>query len=126
MKKFGWRQAVVAVAFVLSLSVAVIFVVRAVRPALYWHYHQDEPIRGWMNIGYVAHSYHVPPYVLHQALGLPLQPPDRRPLREIAKSQNRSMDEIRTVLLDAIVHSRPPYPPPPPPPRRSTDPRSSP
>ena len=116
MKKFGWRQAALAVAFLLCVSVAVIFVVRAVRPAIYWHYHQDEAIRGWMTVGYVAHSYHVPPHVLYRALGLPHKPPDRRPLREIAKAQKRSMDEIRSVLLDAIIHARPPYPPPPPPP----------
>ena len=116
MKNLNWRQGVVALAFFLSLSVAVFFVIRAVRPAIYWHYHQDEPIRGWMNVGYVAHSYHVPPHVLYRALGLPPRPPDKRPLREIARAQNRSMDEIRTVLLDAIVHARPPYPPPSPPP----------
>src|ERR1700704_605758 len=113
MKKFGWRQSVLALAFLLSLSVAVFFIVRAVRPIVYWHYHQDEPIRGWMNIGYVAHSYHVPPHVLYQALGLPHKPPDRQPLREIAKEQNRSMEEIRTALLVAIVRARPPNRPPP-------------
>lgn len=123
MKRFGWKQSVLALAFLLSLSVAVFFIVRAVRPAIYWHYHQDEPIRGWMNVGYVAHSYHVPPHVLYRALGLPHKPPDRRPLREIAKAQNRSMYEIRAVLLDAIVHARPPYPPPSPPP---PDPEASP
>ena len=122
MRKVGWRQALVALAFFLCVSAAVFFVVRAVRPAIYWHYHQDEPIRGWMNVGYVAHSYHVPPYVLYQALGLPHGPPDKRPLRQIAKEQNRSMDDIRAVLLEAIVHARPPYPPPRPP----SDPRSSP
>jgi hypothetical protein len=116
VKNLNWRQGVVALAFLLSLSVAVFFVIRAVRPAIYWHYHQDEPIRGWMNVGYVAHSYHVPPHVLYQALGLPPKPPDKRPLREIAKAQNRSIDEIRTLLLDAIVHARPPYPPPTSPP----------
>jgi len=55
MKKLTWRQSVVAVAFLLSLSLGIFFVVRAVRPAIYWHYHQDEPIRGWMTMGYVAH-----------------------------------------------------------------------
>jgi hypothetical protein len=115
MKKFSLRQSVVAVAFLLSLSVAILFLVRAVRPAIYWHYHQDEPINSWMSVGYVAHSYRVPPHVLYQALGLPLKPRDKRPLREIAKAQNRSLDEIRAVLMDAIVHARPPYPPPPPP-----------
>ena len=122
MKNLSWRRGLVALAFLLSLSVAVFFVIRAVRPAIYWHYHQDEPIRAWMNVGYVAHSYHVPPHVLYRALGLPPKP-DKRPLREIAKEQNRSMDEIRTVLLDAIVHARQPYPPPPTP---SPDPEASP
>lgn len=115
MKKLGWKQGLMALAFLLSLSIAVVFVVRAVRPAIYWHYHQDEPIRGWMNVGYVAHSYHVPPHVLYQALGLPHKPPDRRPLREIAKAQNRSMDQVRALLLAAIVQARPPNPPPSPP-----------
>jgi hypothetical protein len=106
MKKLTWRQSVVLVAFVLSVSLGILFVIRAVRPAIYWHYHEDEPIRGWMTIGYVAHSYHVPPHVLHQALGLP-DKPDRRPLREIAKEQNRSMDEIRRLLLKAVEQARP-------------------
>lgn len=122
LKKPTWRQSVVAVAFLVSLSLAIFFVVRAVRPVIYWHYHEDEPIRGWMTLGYVAHSYHVPPHALHSALGLP-DKPDRRPLREIAKEQNRSMDEIRTVLLEAIVQARRPYPASPSPP---TNPGSSP
>jgi hypothetical protein len=109
VKNLKWRQSLVAVAFLLAVSVGVFFVVRAVRPVIYWHYHQDEPIRGWMNLGYVAHSYHVPPHVLHAALGLP-DKPDRRPLREIAKEQNRSMGEVRTVLLEAIVQARRPNP----------------
>ena len=122
MKTLSWRQSLVAVAFLLSLSLAIFFVVRAVRPAIYWHYHQDEPIRSWMTMGYVAHSYHVPPKVLHSALGLP-DKPDKRPLREIAKAQNRSMDEIRAVLLAAIVQTRQRYPASPSPP---THPEASP
>src|SRR5882762_2824472 len=115
MKKLTWRQSVVALAFLVSLSLAIFFVVHAVRPMIYWHYHQDEPIRGWMSLGYVAHSYHVPPHVLHQALGLP-DKPDKRPLREIAKEQNRSIDEVRTVLLQAITQTRQPHPESPSPP----------
>ncbi|HXI94203.1 MAG TPA: hypothetical protein VNO24_29870, partial [Blastocatellia bacterium] len=53
--------------------------------------------------------------ILYQALGLPYNPPDKRPLREIAKSQNRSIDQIRGILQEAITHARPPYPPAPPP-----------
>src|ERR1700741_1815210 len=98
MKKLSWRQSLVGIAFLLSLCVTMVFVVRAVRPAIYWHYHHDEPIRGWMTMGYVAHSYHVPPHVLHQNLGLPDMPPDRRPLREIATALNRLIDNVRTMV----------------------------
>lgn len=122
MKNLNWRQWAVALTFLVFLSVGVFFVVRAVRPAIYWHYHQDEPIRPWMNVGYVAHSYHVPPHVLYQALGLPHRPPDKRPIRDIARAQNRSVDEVIAVLMDAIVHARPPYPPTTPPPDRGSSP----
>jgi len=116
MTKPKGRQWIVVLAFLVVLCGIAFFAQRAIRPAIYWHYHQDEAISGWMNVDYVAHSYHVPPHVLFLALGLPLRPPDKRPLRDIASEQNRSMDEIKAILLDAIIHARPPYPPPPPPP----------
>jgi hypothetical protein len=117
MEKLSWRQWLVILAFVVVVVGTVHFAVRAIRPAIYWHYHQDEPISEWMNVEYVAHSYHVPPHVLFMALGLPHRPPDKRPLRVIAESQDRSMDDIKAILMDAIIHARPPYPPPPPPPQ---------
>ena len=121
MTKLSWRQWGVVLALLLVVSGTVYFAVRAIRPAIYWHYHQDEPIKEWMNVEYVAHSYHVPPHVLYLALGLPHRPPDKRPLRDVAAAQNRSMDEVKAILLDAIVHARPPYPPPPPPPHDKPD-----
>ena len=115
MKNFGWRQWLIVLAFVLVVLFTGIFAMRTVRRAAYWHNHKDEPIRPWMSIGYIAHSYRVPPYVLTEALGLPPKP-DRRPIREIARQQNRSVDEVIAILENAIVHVRPPYPPPGPPP----------
>lgn len=114
MKKLDWRQWLVVLAFVLVVSFTGLFAVRTVRRAIYWHYHQDEPIRPWMSLGYIAHSYNVPPWVLRQALGLPPKTngPDRRPIREIAREQNRSVNEVIAILQEAIIHSRPPYPPP--------------
>jgi hypothetical protein len=88
--------------------------VDAARDVMYWRLHRDEPIRGWMTVGYVAHAYRVPPHVLYLALDLPYAPPNRRPLRDIAKRQHRSMDQIRAILQNAVVHARPPYPPPSP------------
>src|SRR5258708_32133984 len=120
MKNFGRREWLLVLALVLVVSATGLFAVRTVRRAVYWRYHQDETIRPWMSIGYVAHSYRVPPWVLEQALGLPAQsdrpaerrPPDHRPLREIAREQGRSVEEVIAILQNAIVHSRPPYPPP--------------
>jgi len=111
----------VVAAFVVVLGFTGFYAVRAVRDAIYWQYHADEPIQGWMNVGYVAHAYHVPPHIIYGALGLPNKP-DKRPLREIATQQGRSMDDIRAILSGAIVHVRPPYPPPPPPPEESPTP----
>lgn len=111
MKNLAGRQWLVVLAFVLVLSLTGLFAVRTVRRAIYWRYHQDEPIRPWMNLGYVASSYHVPRWVLQQALGLP-PGPDRRPIRQIAREQGRSVNEVIAILQNAIVHSRPPYPRP--------------
>lgn len=115
MSSIGWRKWMVGAAFVLVLCATGFFLMRAVRPALYWHYQRDEPIRPWMTVSYVAHSYHVPPHLLFQALGLQRQPHDRRPIREIAREQHRSTGEVIAILQDAIVHARRPYPPPSPP-----------
>lgn len=116
LKRFNRRQWLVLVAFLFVLGFTGFHAYRFARNAIYWHYHQDEQIQGWMTVRYVAHSYRVPPHILYQALGLPQRPPDRRPLKEIARAQNRSLDEVKALLMDAIVHARPPYPPPPPPP----------
>jgi hypothetical protein len=116
MKKLRWHQWLVLVMFLAALIFTGLFAVRAVRRAVYWHNHRDEPIRAWMNVHYVARSYGVPPYVLNKAIGLPPLARDRRPLREIAREQNRPVSALIAELQDAIIHSRPPYPPPPPPP----------
>ena len=130
MKRLDRRQWLVVLAFVLVVAFTGLFATRTVRRAIFWHYHQDETIRPWMSIGYVAHSYSVPPWVLRQALGLPATPKgrDKRTIREIAREQNRSVEEVIHALQDAIVHSRPPYPPPgpPPPPDREQTPGRSP
>jgi hypothetical protein len=114
VRTFRWQQWLVVAMFLLIAGFTTFKAVHMARDVIYWQAHRDEPIRGWMSVGYVAHSYRVPPYVLYLALGLPPKPPDKRPLREIADMRHRSMDEIRAVLQNAIIHARPTYPPPPP------------
>lgn len=118
MKRLGWRRWVILLAFLLAASVAGLFAVRTVRRAVYWSHHRDEVIRPWMSVPYVAHSYRVPPHVLYRAVKLNPLPHDRRPLRDIAREQNRSLEELTADLQGAIADFRahPERDPPPPPP----------
>ena len=115
MKPDGWQKWIVLGALVLAVLVTGLFAVRTVRRAMYWRAHREEVIRPWMSITYIAHSYRVPPHVLYQALGIPPQAHDRRPLKQIAREQNRSVDEVISVLRDAITRERANHPGAPPP-----------
>ncbi len=106
-----WRKLTLA-AFVLVLVFTGFQIFRTVQYATYWRQHRDEPIAGWMRVGYVAHSYHVPLPVLNQSIGLTADERDRRPLTEIAKSQDRSFEEIKANLENAITEFRVAQPPP--------------
>jgi len=106
MKNFGWRQWLVLGTLVLVLAVTALFAVRTVRRAIYWRFHHDEQIRPWMSVPYIAHSYRVPPRVLYEALRIYPTPHDRRPIREIAREQNRPVDEVILDLQKAIARER--------------------
>src|SRR5258708_4485115 len=111
MKRIEWQKWIVVGALALVVLLTGLFAVRTVRRAMYWRAHHDELIRPWMSIPYVAHSYRVPPRVLYQALGMPRQLHDRRPLKQIAREQNRSVDGMISVLHDAIAGERANHPP---------------
>jgi hypothetical protein len=114
LQDFDWRHWLLTGAFALALAFAGWHAFRFVRDAIYWDMNRDEPIQGWMNVGFVAHSYHLPPSVLYDALGLPAKPPDKRPLNEIAVAQGKSVDAIEKSLNDAIVRARTQASPEPP------------
>jgi hypothetical protein len=115
IRKFSRFQKLILLAFLVALSFTAVRVVRTVSDMAYWHYHQDEPLNAWMNLHYVAHSYHIPPHVLYQALNLPHKPPDKRSLKTLSKSLDMPFETLKAKLEQAIIHARPPYPPPPPP-----------
>src|ERR1044072_8118068 len=116
MKRLSGRQWIAIAALVLVLCVTGLFSVRTVRRAVYWRMHHDEVIRPWMSLPYVAYSYQLPPRALYEALNIPHPPHDRRPIRQIAREQNRPVEEVIKTLQDAIAHSRyqttPPAPSP--------------
>jgi hypothetical protein len=111
MKRFGVKQWLLVVALILVLAFTGLFATRTVRRAIYWRLHRDEAIRPWMSVPYVAHSYRIPPHVLYEALGTPHPPHDRRPIKDVAKEQNRSVDEEIAILQSAIAHERALHPP---------------
>ncbi len=106
MRKLGWHQWLLLLLFLVAVFATGLFAVRAVRRALYWQYHRDETISPWMSVHYVARSYRVPPHVLYRAIGTEPQPRDRRPLREIAREQNRPVDDLINELQEAIKRWR--------------------
>jgi hypothetical protein len=113
--RFDWHEWLIILGFVLSLALVGVFVARSVHVVR--QLHQDEPIRPWMTVTYVAHSYRVSSSILFQALGLPARPRDRRPLSTIARAQNRPVQDLIADLQRAIAQARslpPPSPPNPP------------
>lgn len=116
MRKLGWHQWLVLLLFLAALVVTGLFGFRTFRRAVYWQTHRDEQIRPWMSVSYVSHSYRVPPPLLYQAIGETPVPHDRRPLRELAREQNRPVEDLISELQNAIIQARS-SPPPPPPPR---------
>lgn len=104
------KQLVLLLAFMLSVALAVVFTLRSMRSAR--QLRRDEPIQPWMNVAYIAHSYHVPPDVLYRAIGLPTTPRDRRPIAAIARAQHRPLDELIAALQNAIMRAHTPYLPP--------------
>jgi hypothetical protein len=113
MKKLGWHQWLLLAVFLVAIVATGWFAVRAVRRAIYWQTHRDEPIRPWMSVRYVSRSYRVPPPVLYEALKLQPVPHDRRPLREIAREQKRPVEALIAELQEAIKGFRAHAPPPP-------------
>ena len=123
LRFFRSRRRLLGLMFLVALAITIFFGIRAYQQATQLRSQTDEPIRPWMNVSYIAHSYDVPQDVLYEALGLPTDRPDPRPVGEIARDEGRCFEEVRAVLLEAIREAHgPPTPPPPPPPPEAPQP----
>ena len=49
MRKLEWHQWLLVALFLVAVFFTGLFGFRAIRRAIYWHNHRDEPIRAWMN-----------------------------------------------------------------------------
>ncbi len=111
LRNFRWQHWLLIVGFALSLAITGFFAVQAIREAP--HRRRQETIRPWMNIPYIASSYHVPAEALYKALGLASIPRDRRPLLEIARQQKQPVENLILLLQAAITQYRLTATPPP-------------
>jgi hypothetical protein len=94
------------IAFAVAATLTLFFAVRTAAFYIYWSGHQNVPIEGWMTIGYVAHSYRVPPLELQEALGFDRDDPNRHPLGRIARDMGISLDELINRVEAALGATR--------------------
>ncbi len=90
----------------LSTAAALLFAARLLIVAMNWSGTPPvQPIEGWMTPGFVAHSNHVPPAVVRDALGL--KPGGRRrTLGQIAAERGQSLEAMGAQIEAAIAASR--------------------
>lgn len=106
------RHRLLLSAFVLTTLIALFFATRFLISVLYWSdpAHRDQPLEGWMTIGYVAHSYDVPRDKLIEMLKLaPPEGKDRktRPnLEQIAEDRGQTFDALKAEIDAAILTLR--------------------
>jgi hypothetical protein len=104
-----WQRALVlGLAFLLAIAATFMFAYRAGRRARHLRA-ENEPIRAWMSVPFIAHTHHVPASVLFQAIGIqPRQPHDRRTVRHLAHDLNRPVPELIGQLQHAIDAAKQP------------------
>ena len=113
MRKTWPGTLIVGLAFLVAVAGTFVFAFRAGRQAR-WLRMENEPIRPWMSVPFVAHTHHVPPTLLFQAIGVaPREPHDRRSIRHLAHDLHRPVPELMFELQRALdAASQPPGGPP--------------
>ena len=99
--RFRWQEWLLLLGFVASITLVGVLVIRSIHMAS--GLRQEEPIRPWMSVPYIARAYRVPPSVLYAALGIQPQPHDRRPLAAIARSEHRPVQDLIADLHQALA-----------------------
>jgi hypothetical protein len=89
-------------AFCLAIASTFFFGFRAGRIARHVRW-QNEPIRPWMSVPFVAHVHHTHSEVLFQAIHVTPNPRDRRSIREIARAQKVPASQLIRQLQAALT-----------------------
>ena len=91
-------------AFLAACGLALFFAVRLTVQTVYWANHQDEPVRPWMTVGYIARSWDLDAREIDRLAGLPLPETKGRPqpLSEIAADRGVPVADIIDAVEAAI------------------------
>jgi hypothetical protein len=98
----GYRRPLLLAGFCLAIAATFFFGFRAGRTARHVRW-QNEPIQPWMSVPFVAHVHHTRSEILFNAIHVPPNPRDRRPIREIARDRKVPVGELIRQLQDAIA-----------------------
>ena len=99
IRRHPWLTSALALAVVLTLFFAGRFVIGAV----YWAQHQQEPIRGWMTVGYIGKSWNLDPREIDAVAGFPLPQGHPLTLEEIARQRNAPVADIIAQAEAAVA-----------------------
>ncbi|MCB2117222.1 MAG: hypothetical protein KDE00_13220 [Rhodobacteraceae bacterium] len=101
-----WRDHRIALlAFLAAAAVTLFFAGRLAFFALYWSdpAHRDQHPAGWMTVGYVARSWHVPLDAMVDGLAIDHVPGKPRTLAELAADRGAPLpaflDEVEALLV---------------------------
>lgn len=106
MKRLWSDHKLLVLGFLGALILTSFLFMRLIADVAYWPQHQDEPISGWMTVGYVAHSYDVDKDGLIAALGIKDDLRRHLTLKAVADGQDISLAELRNLLLKAVIDQR--------------------
>lgn len=106
-EKLWFEHRLLLIAFIIASLAAILFAVRLMIFTIYWSQHRDEPLQGWMTIGYVARSYDLPREALAVELGLVEGATPRISLSGIAKLRGVPLASVEERVLAFIATSRP-------------------
>lgn len=102
-----WREhRFVFIGFVAAALLTIFFTIKIIGGVIYWSQHRNAELEPWMSIGYIAHSYRVPPRVLADALALTRDEAKHKPIGEIAEDAGMEFPRLRSEILTAIDTAR--------------------
>jgi Tfp pilus assembly protein PilE len=125
MRRSRWQRALLVVLLIVAVLAAVMYGVRTYRSYQVLRSAQQlgerdlGSIRGWMTLGFIARTYHVPEDALIARLGLPPDTSPHTDIRSLARQHGRSVTDAVQEVQRAVAELRrsaPPQPPASPPP----------